>query len=122
MNAVLQLVNNRQKLFRDAACLAADGRLFQRTSQSCISPSPSRESRPKLTKIVNLLLKLCFKSSYNTHYTLCYNSTLTMICSNLMTILLLPSSGRLRSIWALINREMINTLSSKTHSLSVAWL
>ena len=31
MNAVLELINSRRKLVRDVACLAAEGRLFQRT-------------------------------------------------------------------------------------------
>ena len=47
---------------------------------------------------------------------------LTMICSKFMTILFVPSSGRLRSIWALINREIMKTVSSKMHSLSLVWL
>lgn len=45
-----------------------------------------------------------------------------MICWKFTTILLSPSRGRLRSIWALINREMINTVSSKIHSLSLVRL
>ena len=32
MNAVSELINNRWKLFRDIACLAAEGKLFQRTA------------------------------------------------------------------------------------------
>ena len=31
MNAVSELIKNRRKLVRDVACLAAEGRLFQRT-------------------------------------------------------------------------------------------
>ena len=31
MNAVSELIRNRRKLVRDVACLAAEGRLFQRT-------------------------------------------------------------------------------------------
>ena len=32
MNAVSELINNRRKLVRDVACLAAEGRLFQRAA------------------------------------------------------------------------------------------
>ena len=32
MNAVAELISNRRKLLREVACLAADGRLFQRTA------------------------------------------------------------------------------------------
>ena len=32
MNAVSELIKNRRKLVRDVACLAAEGRLFQRTA------------------------------------------------------------------------------------------
>lgn len=41
-----------------------------------------------------------------------------MTCSKLITILFPPSSGRLRSIWVLINREITNTFSLKMHSWS----
>ena len=32
MNAVSELISNRRKLVREVACLAAEGRLFQRTA------------------------------------------------------------------------------------------
>ena len=32
MNAVSELISDRRKLVREAACLAAEGRLFQRTA------------------------------------------------------------------------------------------
>ena len=32
MNAMSELINNRWKLVRDVACLAAESRLFQRTA------------------------------------------------------------------------------------------
>ena len=36
MNAVSELIKNRRKLVRDVACLAAEGRLFQRTACTTI--------------------------------------------------------------------------------------
>ena len=47
---------------------------------------------------------------------------LTMMCSKLITILLSPASERSRSIWLVIIREITNTFSLKTHSLSLVWL
>jgi len=35
MNAVSELINNRRKLVREVACLATEGRLFQRTASLC---------------------------------------------------------------------------------------
>ena len=32
MNAVSELISSRRKLVRDAACIAAEGKLFQRTA------------------------------------------------------------------------------------------
>jgi len=32
MNVVSELINNRRKLVKDVACLAAEGRLFQGTA------------------------------------------------------------------------------------------
>lgn len=44
------------------------------------------------------------------------------MCSKTMTILLSPASERSRSIWLVITREITNTFSLKTHSLSLVWL
>lgn len=44
------------------------------------------------------------------------------MCSKLITILLSPASERSRSIWLVIIREITNTFSLKTHSLSLVWL
>ena len=38
MNAVSELINNRRKSVKDVACLAAEGRLFQRTAP--LEPKP----------------------------------------------------------------------------------
>ena len=35
MNVVSELINNRRKLVREVACLATEGRLFQRTASLC---------------------------------------------------------------------------------------
>ena len=48
MNAVSELISNRRKLVREVACLAAEGRLFQRVASLCryhfgICDRPSNE-------------------------------------------------------------------------------
>ena len=45
MNAVSELISNRRKLVREAACLAAEGRLFQRTA-----PSLNTKTAPSLKR------------------------------------------------------------------------
>ena len=56
MNAVSQLIRNRRKLVRDVGCLAAEGRLFQRTA-----PLVSlRGLKPKMTaaRVVSIPLRV----------------------------------------------------------------
>ena len=48
MNVVSELISNRRKLVREVACLASEGRLFQRTAPLCryhfgICDRPSKE-------------------------------------------------------------------------------
>ena len=45
MNAVSELISNRRKLVREAACLAAEGRLFQRTAPLTLASRPSARER-----------------------------------------------------------------------------
>ena len=62
MNAVSELISNRRKLVREAACLAAEGRLFQRTAPPISNArfTPIREGRTNLnwdhTYLTHLIL------------------------------------------------------------------
>ena len=64
MNAVSELINNRRKLVRDVACLAAEGRLLQRTApedklELAIKGAQSHyfELSLPLTKLITFKLK-----------------------------------------------------------------